>query len=400
MTSNRSADILKDYAAQLDTDAAKIALGLADKTREPEQPTVNKETSEPIKPRLKSKRLVDIVSTHYDDLMQPVNGLIAEGVTLLAGQSKIGKSWLVHDMCLSVSAGKPFLGHNTLPGHVLYMALEDGERRLKSRTQKICETTSLEISPLLECQIDAPTVKNGLLEMLDTWIIEHQPCRMIVIDTLQRVRGVTGGRINMYEADSEFVKGFKALADKHHVAIVLVHHLNRRSDSDDPFDRISGSNGLMGTADSSIILTRKRGKTEGSLTFTGRDLYGDDLVLDFVNCVWRVISTDAGEYNARKKYDDNELVKLIKALLLDDPHGIRMSYVDVLKESMQRFGGYVAPGSKDLSRQIKSIADELLYYDNIEVSTGETLTGNVKGIEIKPKLINKQPTEKGEQTSL
>lgn len=399
-----NADQLKEYTAAIGTGDAQSVIDLAARVKEIDRQAAQKKADEELanlaKPRLKTHRLIDIVNTSYPDLMQPVEGLIAEGLTILAGQSKIGKSWLVHNMCLAVAAGKPFLDHKTTAGHVLYLALEDGERRLKSRTEVICKSTGLEVSPLLDCPITAPTVKDGLLGMIETWITEHLPCRLIVIDTLQKVRGITGGRANIYETDSEFMKMFKALADKHHVAIVLVHHLNRRSDSDDPFDRISGSNGLMGTADASIILSRKRGKTEGALTFTGRDLYGDDLVLDFANGVWQVISANAGEYNARKRYDDNEVVKLIKALLHDNPHGIRISYVDVLKESMQRFGGYAAISPKELSRQVRALADELLFYDSIEVKTGLSLKNNSKGIEIMPKLKMTMPAIESEQLTI
>lgn len=98
---------------------------------------------------------------------------------------------------------------------------------------------------------------------------------MIVIDTLQKVRGAAvPARTNAYAADYDAMARLKAFADKNHVAVVLVHHLNKLRNVDDPYDKISGSTGLMGAADTTVLIARERGSDDATVSFTGRDSMG------------------------------------------------------------------------------------------------------------------------------
>lgn len=370
MTSKTPTDILKAYQAETGSEAAKAVLN----------------PSEPKKKRIKGKSLVDIVNTHYPEPLQPVRGLICEGLTLLVGASKIGKSWFVLDMCLSVAAGEPFLGKPTTQGHVLYLALEDVEARLKDRTLKITQAKGIPVSPALECLIESPTIKEGLLDDLQAWIDDHQPCRLIVIDTLQAVRGLTQ-RGNVYELDNEFIKPIKALAERNHVAIIMTHHVNKSKDTGDPFDRVSGSAGLMGKADTTIMMSRKRGSAEGSLTFTGRDIIDrNDMILRFEDCIWSLVSADADEYTERKRYDDDPVVLFIKDLLTENPHGIDITYADAMRRMDEKYQAHGINSPRDLAGRIKQIADDLLYYDDLSVSLGVRFNrGAHKGMTIVPR---------------
>ena len=234
--------------------------------------------------------------------MQPVEGLICEGANLFVGASKIGKSWFVLNMCMAVAAGKPFLNRPTNQGYVLYLALEDTFSSLKGRTVEIKKTLDIDLSPMFQSQTEAPTVKEGLLDSLQDWITEHQPCRMIVIDTMQMVRGEMPRSGSVYALDNEFIKPFKDLAQKNHVAIVLTHHTNKSKDTGDPFDRINGSTGLMGKADNIILLTRKRGSTDGAMHHESRVIrHIDDTVMSFDNGIWIAVSADADAYIERRR---------------------------------------------------------------------------------------------------
>lgn len=392
MASKMSDTINQAYTDLLDTDAGRTIMGAL---TPPTVQEADKQAAQMGKLKLQSKSMVEIINTDYPPLIQPVQGLIAEGATMLVGASKIGKSWFVLAMCLGVAAGKPFLGKQTLPGFVLYLALEDTEATLKDRTLKISKALDLDISSMFHCQVDAPTVKDGLIDVLQTWIDDHQPCRVIVIDTLQKVRGITGGRANAYETDSDFLTKFKHLGDRNHIAVILTHHTNKSKDTGDPFDRVNGSTGLMGTADTTIMMTRKRDAKEGSLTFTGRNIIErKDMILSFDGGIWGVLGADADEFKERRQYNSDPVVHLIKDLLRDHPHGVRISYVDALRESMARYNAYVAETPRALSVKVKKIIDDLLFFDNISVETGVSLGGESKGLAIAPRLkIIENPTE-------
>lgn len=326
--------------------------------------------AEIIRPRLQTKKLADIVDTVYPDLKEPVKGLIVEGATVLAGGSKIGKSWMALQLCMSVAVGVSFLGRETDQGDVLYLALEDSERRLKQRAKKLSFKTGISqdaYRPFIDMVTKAPTVKDGLIEMLDTWISEHPNAKLICIDVMQKVRGITPGNRNAYQDDYAYLTTFQDLAKKHRIAIVLLHHVNRRDDKSigDPFDRISGSNGIMGTVDTAIILTKKRGQNQATIKIDGRDVSGDDMILTFDDCLWTVISENAAEHDAKKAHDQNPVVKLIKDIMKDHPNGVTMTFADFMKESMNRYGLYVTNTPIETGMALTKIADELLLYDDI-----------------------------------
>ncbi len=242
--------------------------------------------AEILRPRFHTKKLADIVDTVYPVLKEPVKGLIVEGATVFAGASKSGKSWMALQLCMCVAAGVPFLERQTDQGSVLYLALEDSERRLKDRATKLSLLTGIrkeQYGQFIEIRTQAPTVKDGLIDLLETWITDHPDAKLICIDVMQKVRGITPGRVNMYQDDYAYLTTFADLAKKHRVAILLLHHVNRKDSKTlgDPFDVISGSNGIKGTVDTAIILTRKRDQSQATMIFEGRDVIRNEIVLMF-----------------------------------------------------------------------------------------------------------------------
>lgn len=101
-----------------------------------------------------------LVDMHLPRNIFCVDGLIAQGVTILAGPPKTGKSWLVLDICMCVAKGEPLWGMETTQGKVLYLCLEDNYSRIQSRVNDITAEPSGE----LEVSIMAPTLNNGLIE--------------------------------------------------------------------------------------------------------------------------------------------------------------------------------------------------------------------------------------------
>lgn len=196
--------------------------------------------------------------------------LLPEGVALLAGKPKLGKSWLSLGLCVAVPTGGVALGTKRVePGEALYVALEDNRRRLKERLTKLLPGG---VAPAgLHIAIDWPRADEGGVEKLDAFLDEHPDCRLVVIDTLARFKPRANGRRTQYDEDRDAVDPLTPLAAEHHVGILLVHHL-RETESDDPLDMIHGSAGLTGGVDGALVLKRKRGQADAYLHVDGRDI--------------------------------------------------------------------------------------------------------------------------------
>ena len=217
-----------------------------------------------------------------------VEQLLYPGLYILAGASKIGKSWLALDLCLSVAEGEPFLKHETHKGQVLYLALEDSLLRLQNRLYEFTEEPAegLQFSTL------ASTIGNGLEQQLEDAKHRLPDLRLIVIDTLQKVRRTVDAK---YGSDYSELGVLKSVADKLCVAILLIHHTRKEYDTD-PFNMISGTTGLIGCADGSFVLTReKRSEGVGKLFCTGRDIESAEIAVRFDGHRWSV--TDEVEFH-------------------------------------------------------------------------------------------------------
>lgn len=223
-----------------------------------------------------------------------VDGLISTGLTLLCGRAKTGKSWLVMRLCLCVAQGLPFLGHKCEKGDVLYLALEDQYARLKERMGRLTDACPLN----LRFGVDAGTLGSSLTEQLSTYLSRYPETRLIVIDTLQKIRGGAGDKSggSTYGADYADMAALKRLADEHGTAVLLVHHLRKAADSHDPFNEISGSSGLMGASDTAFILDRSyRGSGRARLLGTGRDMEDIQIEMTFTDCEWVVTEEYRGD---------------------------------------------------------------------------------------------------------
>ena len=200
-----------------------------------------------------------------------VPDILPSGVTLFGGREKMGKSWMAFGLCISVATGGVALGTKQVEaGDALYLSLEDGKRRLHRRVKKLAgDGADL---GRLHLFTDWAPINEGGAEDLDAWLTEHPQTRLVVIDTLKRIRPRSSGRRNMYDEDYEAVQPFVPLANEHDVAIVLVHHLNQQSNPDDPFDWFSGSAGLVAAAEGILLFRRKRGDGDAYLTIDGKDI--------------------------------------------------------------------------------------------------------------------------------
>ena len=215
-----------------------------------------------------------------------IDGLLYPGTYLFAGAPKVGKSFLMAQLAYHVSMGLPLWGYPVHKGTVLYLALEDDHRRLQGRLYRMF---GMDGTNDLLFAIYAKQLGVGLEEQLKKFVREHPDTKLIIIDTLQKVRE-TGGEKFSYANDYEIVGRLKRFADNQKICLLLVHH-TRKQQADDKFDMISGTNGLLGAADGAFMLQKeKRTDNTAILEVSGRDQQDQRLYLTRVmdRLIWQL----------------------------------------------------------------------------------------------------------------
>ena len=183
---------------------------------------------------------------------------LPEGLTVFAGKPKIGKSWLMLGVALGVARGTKALGQKVEKGDVLYCGLEDGERRMQDRCTKILGADLKTWPKNFTFRWGLDALDDGGLDFLEKWLTDHPNRRLVVIDTLGKVKGNKARDEEQYLFDYRMVGSLQELSTKYRAAIVVVHHV-RKAAAEDVLDTVSGSTGIAGAADSVMVLGRERG---------------------------------------------------------------------------------------------------------------------------------------------
>jgi hypothetical protein len=231
-----------------------------------------------------------------------VEGIFPEGLTLFVGRSKIGKSWAAFQTAIAVAAGgRAFAKVPVDQGDVLYLALEDNLRRLKSRLRLLLGDEPP--PPRLQFATEWPDLASGGKELLGEWLRRRPDARLIIVDTLARMRGTPDPRGQAYYQDTAAIAALKSLGDQHGVSVMVVHH-TRKQAAEDRFDTISGTQGLMAAADATVMLERVRGSADAKLAITGRDVEDVELALQWEgHCAWTLMG-DAAEFAKSREQSD------------------------------------------------------------------------------------------------
>ena len=217
---------------------------------------------------------VELIQKEFDPLLELIQGMLAPGLYILAGASKIGKSWLVLQIAHHISQGLPLWNRKTVKSDVLYLSLEDTERRIQARLLRICDGETGNITFATEAEI----LGNGFEQQITSYMKTHPETKLIIVDTLIKVRDI-GWSSSAYADDFAFMTVFKHLAERYDIAILLVHH-TRKQEAQDIMEMISGTNGIMGCADGAMVLERpKRLLPEASLNMTSRDFEDAKILL-------------------------------------------------------------------------------------------------------------------------
>jgi hypothetical protein len=228
----------------------------------------------------------------FPSLPWAVPGVLPQGAALLCGPPKIGKSRLILQLACAVAYGGVALSHTEVAqGGVLVLALEDGERRLQARLSALLSDEKAPWPQGLAFATEWRSLDQGGAEELDAYLIEHPETRLVIVDVLQMIRPPTSGKQTAYATDFAAMRALKAIADRHDVTVLVVHH-TRKMDANDPLDLVSGTNGLAGAVDSVLILQREPNGADATLYLRGRDVEEAQFTLayDRERGAWNVAS--------------------------------------------------------------------------------------------------------------
>ena len=270
----------------------------------------------------------ELVTTYFPPARWAVHGLVPEGLTLFGGPPKVGKSWMAFGIALCVAGGTPVLGKiDASPGPVLYAALEDPARRLKSRLETILGGRPAPAN--LALILNLPPMPEAV-RLIAGWLDDHPDARLVIIDVLQKIRpAAPTSSASMYGHDYLVMSELKTLADKYQVAVIVITHLRKMGGDGDVFNEISGSTGLTGAADTSMVIKRVRGEAAATLHVTGRDVLESEYAITFdpIRCTWSLdgealvdAANKAREYKATAGLGDRS-IEIIR-LLGNHPEGL------------------------------------------------------------------------------
>ena len=254
---------------------------------------------------------------------------IVEGCTLLAGAPKLGKSWLALEIGLAVASGGKCLGNiECEQGDVLYLALEDNMRRLQSRMRKLVMVGD-HWPPGLQFVTECERANTGGIDQIRKWAASVIWPRLAIVDVLAMFKPIVKGRDALYDADYASLKGLQELASELGIGVLVLHHTRKSPAEIDPFEKVSGTLGLSGAADSTLILSRDGNGC--TIYGRGRDIPEIETAVSFDReiCRWRVLGEAA---EVRRSDERSAVVTALKEF------GEQMSPADIAAVTNTRGG--------------------------------------------------------------
>lgn len=306
----------------------------------------------------------ELYETVYQSRPPVIDGLLYSGTYLFAGAPKVGKSFFIAQLAYHISTGQKLWDYDVHQGTVLYLALEDDYQRLQERMSRMF---GVEGTDNLHFAVYAKQLGAGLDEQLEKFIQEHPDTRLIIIDTLQKIREVSTDAYS-YANDYDIVGRMKQFADKHGVCLLLVHH-TRKQQAGNKFEMISGTTGLLGCADGAFLLQKeKRTDLSATLEIVGRDQPDQKLHLtrDIEKLIWQL---DHAETELWKSPPDPLLDKIAAVITEDTPvwNGSATELVTLLGEDIQ---------PNILTRRLNVKVGELLNEHGVEYTVKRTRNGS------------------------
>lgn len=237
-----------------------------------------------------------------------IDSLLPQGVSLLCGAPKIGKSWLVLNWCVRIVKGEEVWNFKTAKGTTLYLCLEDNLSRIQQRLNEITD----EVPNNVFFATSSCSMSDGLAEQIEMFIAEQNDTVLVVIDTFQMIR--SKNKDTTYANDYQEIEELKRLAVKLKISLLLVHHLRKQGDND-PLNKISGTTGISGAVDTTFILDKsKRSQNNATMICTGRDIEYRELELNFSkdNHIWDLVSDSVESPEILLPEEMNSLIEFMK----------------------------------------------------------------------------------------
>ena len=317
-SSNTDINIISSEDSEIKTQAKKERLRLLGTQ-------LTKQSSKNFLPTVNLEELFDEV---YRDKPAIVENLIYPGTYILAGAPKVGKSFFVAQLAYHIATGQKLWDYEVKQSTVLYLALEDDHRRLQKR---MCRMFGVEGTANLHFAVTSRKLGEGLEDQLEEFIDKHPNTRIIIIDTLQKIRQ-GGNDTYSYANDYECVGNLKKFADQKEICLLIVHH-TRKQQASDKFDMISGTTGILGCADGAFILQKeKRTDSTATLDIVGRDQCDQKLYLvrNQEKLFWDL---DHAETELWKAPPDPIVLKILEFITKENPKwsGTASELVEILK---------------------------------------------------------------------
>lgn len=324
------------------------------------------------KKEIKEVKKKEIIYSSFDELQRRelppvkffVDGLIPQGLTIIASLPKIGKSWMMLDLGINIARGTSFLGFKTRKTGVMYLALEDSENRLKDRANKLLNNQKAPKN--FRYAIRCDNLGNGLISELEEIIKKEPDIEVIIVDTLQKIRRPYKGT-SLYTNDYGEMTEVKDFADKYGICLIFVHHL-KKGNEDDVFGKVSGTNAIMGASDTTIILDKKDRADENTIMHAiGRDIDYQKYVLRFNKdkYKWKLISTyeEMEDELEKQDYDNNPLIKTILIKVRENNGIWKTTCKDFSEELFNNYSDMIDTTINQ--KRLKEIKKQLLKYDGI-----------------------------------
>lgn len=313
---------------------------------------------------LETFSLAEILQEPQEETDWIIEDFITTGLHLLVGPPKVGKSWLSLQMGIVVSEGGSLLGFPSVKAGVLYLALEDTRRRIKQRAWKLID----EATGDLEFATVSDKVLSGLIPQIEHHLAKHNATKLAIIDTFQMIRESKND--SAYASDYNDLTPLKQLADRRSIAIVVVHHTRKMGDSD-VFNTVSGTTGITGCADSTMVLSNvNRADGNGTLSITGRDRGFIELKVRFQQCRWELVGVTSQEELEERDVPDDVLRVVDYMTTSMEWRGTATQ----LLSAVQADGVSVAAFGKHLAQHSQFMANRGISYHRKHTREGNILT--------------------------
>lgn len=310
--------------------------------------------------------LTELLDTEFTPKAQVIDHLLCSGLYIFAGAPKIGKSFLAAQLAYHVSKGIPLWGHHVHQSKAIYFALEDTKDEHQKRLSRMFGTDDAD-DYLVETE--AGTLQEGFDWQLYAAIESYPDAKLIIIDPLQKIRGIDGKDYS-YANDYKIITKLKRFSDKYNICILVVHH-TRKQIAEDCFDTISGTSGLLGAADGAIVLRKeKRMGNNALLDIVGRNQQDQRLHLSFdrEHCMWQLHKKETELWT---EPSNPLLEKVAKLLTPEAPQWVGSA--STLTEDLEEVD--ILPHA--LTRQLNVSSDRLWNEYGIELKTSRTSTGRL-----------------------